>query len=172
MLNSPDESIRLLNRLGAPVRLIKHLELVGEAGEQVISKLEELGVQFDKSFVQVGIAIHDAGKILHPEELNEGGNLHEASGEKLLLEQGVEKKVAYCCQSHSKYNSMPVSFEELLVALSDKLWKGKREPELELQVIDGVAEKLSTDRWSIFEILDSCFEDIASTGNARLSRSV
>ncbi len=64
MLNSPDESIRLLNRLGAPVRLIKHLELVGEAGEQVISKLEELGVQFDKSFVQVGIAIHDAGKIL------------------------------------------------------------------------------------------------------------
>ena len=164
--------MRLLNRLGAPARLIQHLELVGEAGEQVISKLEELGVQFDKSFVQVGIAIHDAGKILHPKELSEGGNLHEASGEKLLLEQGVEEKVARCCRSHSKYNCMSVSFEELLIALSDKLWKGRREPELELQVIDAVAEKLKTDRWSVFDTLDSCFESIASTGDTRLSRSV
>ena len=172
MLNSPDEAISLLKQLGASTRLIKHLELVGQAGDQVISKLEELEIKFDKSFVQLGISIHDAGKIIHPEELSKGGNLHEAAGENLLLKHGVDERLARCCQSHSKYNIISVSFEELLIALSDKLWKGKRESDLELRIIDGAAAILRTDRWSLFETLDSCFEEIASTGDTRLSHSI
>ncbi|MFK7877234.1 MAG: HD domain-containing protein, partial [Paracoccaceae bacterium] len=106
----------------------------------------DLGVQYDKRFVQVGIALHDAGKIVHPNELEKGGNLHEAAGEKLLLEHGVDAEIAQCCRSHSQYASMSASFEELIIALADTLWKGSRKADLELRIIDGVAARLQTDR--------------------------
>ncbi|WP_156023991.1 hypothetical protein [Thioclava indica] len=86
MLKSREDAFNLLERLGAPQRLFKHLQLVGEVGGEIISKLDDLGVQYDKRCVQVGIAVHDAGIIVHPNELEGGGNLHEAAGEKLLLE--------------------------------------------------------------------------------------
>ncbi|MCF2872895.1 hypothetical protein L0664_17650 [Octadecabacter sp. G9-8] len=124
MLKSSEDAFNLLERLGASPRLIKHLELVGEVGGEVISKLDDLGVHYDKTFIQIGIAVHDAGKIVHPNELEKGGNLHEAAGEKLLLEQGVDAKIARCCRSHAQYASMSVSFEELVIALADTLWKG------------------------------------------------
>lgn len=172
LLKSREDAFNLLERLGAPRRLFKHLQLVGEVGGEVISKLDDLGVQYDKRFVQVGIAVHDTGKIVHPNELEGGGNLHEAAGEKLLLEQGVCAKIARCCRSHSQYASMSVSFEELLIALADTLWKGSRDADLELRIIDGVAARLQTDRWELFQTLDSFFEEIASDGDERLSRSI
>lgn len=171
VLETPEEALKMLTRLGAPSRLIRHLELVGEAGEEMTSKLDDLKVQYNKTLVLVGIAVHDAGKILHPEELEAGGSLHEAEGEKLLLQQGVAKEIARCCRSHSQYKNMDVSFEEMLIALADKLWKGKREADLELMIIDEIARRLKSDRWDLFEPLDTCFEEIASNGNQRLSRS-
>lgn len=172
MLGSQEDAFNLLKRVGAPRRLIKHLELVGEVGGEITSMLDDLAVQYDKLFVQVGIAVHDAGKIVHPNELEGGGNLHEAAGEKLLLEHGVDAKIARCCRSHAQYASMSVSFEELIIALADTLWKGSRETGLELQVIDGVAARLQASRWDLFETLDSLFEEIAAKGDERLSRSI
>lgn len=172
VLSSAEEALDLLNRLGAPNKLIRHLELVGEAGDELLSMLDEMRVQYDKLFVQIGIALHDAGKILHPEELHASGNMHEEAGEKLLLEHGVEEKLAQCCRSHSQYDNLNVSFEELLIALSDKLWKGKRESDLELRVIDETATRLDTDRWTLFGAMDTRFEDIAAKGDRRLSRSL
>jgi hypothetical protein len=64
-----------------------------------------------------------------------------------------------------------VSLEERTVALADKLWKGKREAELELLIIDEVAARLGISRWDIFERLDSSFEEIASGGAERLQGS-
>ncbi|WP_051697385.1 hypothetical protein [Thioclava indica] len=66
---------------------------------------------------------------------------------------------------------MGASFEELLIALADTLWKGSREADLELQIIDGVAARLQADRWDLFEALDGLFEEIAAEGDERLSRS-
>ena len=172
MLKSQEDAFNLLERLGAPRRLIKHLELVGEVGDEVISKLDDLGVQYDKRFVQVVIAVHDAGKIVHPNELEGGGNLHEAAGEKLLLEQGVCAQIARCCRSHSQYASMSVSLEERFIAFADTFWKGSRDADLELRIIDGVAAPLQTDRWELFQTLDSLFEEIAAGGDERLSRSI
>jgi hypothetical protein len=114
---------------------------------------------------------HDAGKIIHPEELSSKGNYHEIEGEKLLLENGIEAKLARCCQSHGKWETMECSLEEYLIALSDKLWKGKRENLLESHVIDKVAELSNQNRWEIFVELDSCFEKIAASGDSRLLRS-
>jgi hypothetical protein len=160
-----------LENLGALPKLLLHVKLVGEAAEILITKISALGISFDCDFVRLGVAFHDAGKIIHPNELADKGNFHEAEGEKLLLDNGVDGKLARCCQSHGKWHSIDCSFEEYLIALSDKLWKGKRENQLENIVIDKVTEILNQDRWNIFVELDSCFEKIASDGDSRLLRS-
>ena len=172
MLKNQFDAYTLLERLGASSRLILHLQLVGEAAEELLSNLELFDLDLDKDFIRLGVAVHDAGKIIHKNELSGKGNLHEPAGEKLLLKAGVQAEVARCCLSHARYETMEVSLEELLVALSDKLWKGKREEPLELRVIDQVAEKLNKERWDIFSELDEIFEKIASQGDERLSRSI
>ena len=171
MINSRKEAFKLLQNLGAPPRLIRHLELVSEAADELIGSLESLNIPVDKNFVRLGVVIHDAGKIIHPNEIVEKGSHHEPDGEKLLLKHGVQAEIARCCLSHARYASMTVSFEELLVALSDKLWKGKRVETLELRIIDAAAKRIGKDRWDLFEKLDSAFEDIARLGHDRLSRS-
>jgi hypothetical protein len=61
--------------------------------------------------------------------------------------------------------------EERVIALADKLWKGKRDDQLELRLIDEVAGRLGVERWDIFEQLDSTFERIASDSSLRLEES-
>ena len=64
-----------------------------------------------------------------------------------------------------------VSLEERLVALADKLWKGKREEALEISVIDEAALRLKVSRWDVFGQLDSSFETIAAEGFERIEQS-
>jgi len=172
MTKGRDDIVRLLRELGAAKRLLVHLALVGEAAEQLVHAYERLGLPFDASVVELGAAVHDAGKILYPAELDRPGSEHEAAGEKLLLEHGVPPRVARCCVSHAAWKGPDVSLEERTVALADKLWKGKREPELELLVIDDVAARLGGDRWDVFASLDEVFEAIAADGDERLRRSL
>ena len=145
--------------------------MVGEAAEDVLDALRPLGLDIREDLVRLGVAVHDAGKIVHPDELDGAGDAHEAAGERLLLEAGVRPEVARCCLSHARYESLPVSFEELLVALSDKLWKGARVEALELRVIDAAAAALGRGRWDLFDALDTAFERIAAQGDRRLARS-
>ena len=159
----------LLVALGAAPRLLRHVELVGEAAELLLQKLARLGV--DAELVRVGVVLHDAGKTLHPVELDKPGGDHEPSGEALLLEHGASPEVARICLSHALWQEMSVTLEELLVALADKLWKGVRKPELEERVIDLVASRIGKSRWDLFVDLDSSFEHIAAGGTARLERS-
>jgi hypothetical protein len=161
----------LLQKLGAPPRLLQHLALVGEAGELLLSKVHDFGVTVNADFVRIGIAIHDAGKILHPGELNAPGSEHEPAGQELLLKNDVSPELARVCVSHARWASMDVTLEELLVALADKLWKGVRYEKLEQRVIDAVAIALGSDRWELFVPLDTAFEEIAAGGAERLERS-
>ncbi len=172
MLKTQEEAYKLLYDLGASNRLIKHVKLVGEAADLIMKKLTALNVTFDNKLVELGVAIHDAGKIIYPNELEGPGSEHEIAGEKLLLENGISPKIARCCLSHARWKSMNCSFEELLVALSDQLWKGKRINQLELKVIDIIAQKLNKDRWEIFLEIDLLFEEIAANGVERLNRSL
>lgn len=168
---SLDDAYNFLEELGASSKLLLHVKLVGEAAEILIEKLGKLSVIFDKDFVRLGVVFHDSGKIIYPVELAEQGSKHESEGKKLLLKYGIEEKLANVCESHGKWETYECSFEEYLIALSDKLWKGKRETKLENLIIDIVAQKLNKDRWDIFVELDSCFEFIASQGDSRLIRS-
>jgi hypothetical protein len=90
---SIQHNYRLLQDLGASPRLIQHVKLVGEAAEILILQFQKLGISFDSDWIRSGVAFHDAGKILHPSELIEKGNEHEAAGEILLLSQGVVLRV-------------------------------------------------------------------------------
>lgn len=171
MLNNRNDAYRLIEQLGAPPHLIRHLKLVGEAAEELISAYNALGIKFNSKLIELGVAVHDAGKIEHQSELYSPGSLHEVAGEALLLSHGVQAEVARCCVTHAAWNRPDISFEERSVALADKLWKGKREPELELMVVDCAAFILGCGRWEIFTQLDAVFESIASRGEERLQRS-
>lgn len=89
----------------------------------------------------------------------------------MLLEAGVSPKLARSCVSHARWADEGVTLEERLVALADKLWKGKRETALEELVVEEVARRSGGDRWSVFTSLDEAFETIAAGADDRLARS-
>jgi HD domain-containing protein len=164
-------ALELLRSLRAPPRLLRHVALVSEAAELLLEGFEQLKVPIEGEFVRAGVILHDAGKILHPAELDASGSRHEPDGEALLLKHGVSPALARICRSHAQWDQMAVSLEELVVALADKLWKGVRRADLEERVIDRVAAALATDRWNVFVQLDTLFESVAADGSARLERS-
>lgn len=172
MLTSRAAAYQLLDELNAPSSLKVHVRLVAEAADLLLDHLADLGVVLDDEFVRIGVAIHDVGKIAFPAELREKGAQHEAEGQRMLLSMGVEPRIARCCVSHAQFETMECSTEELIVALSDKLWKGNRNSKLELRVIDAIAARVGQARWDVFEPLDRQFEAIASAGHERLQRSV
>lgn len=170
MITTPNEAYAFLIQLGATPRLISHLMLVGEAAEELIVFFNSIGLRFDANFVRLGVSIHDAGKIIHKNELVEKGNLHEPAGEKLLLKNGIDTKLARICLSHARFDEMDCSIEELIIALADKLWKGKRVDFLEKLVIEKITESVKGDKWDLYIKLDSCFESIALNGDNRLKK--
>lgn len=172
MLNTREEAYKLLADLGAPEHLKVHVQLVGEAADLLIEKFQELQVPIDQNFIRVGVAIHDVGKIVHTNEMTGSGSEHEPEGQRILLDRGVSPEISRCCMSHARWETMTCCPEELIIALSDKLWKGKRVETLELKVIDTIAELIKTERWDIFAELDLHFELIAARGHERLQRSV
>lgn len=172
IIGDKDDAFRLLSEWRAPARLCTHVVLVSEAADALIDQCVDLGVDFDGELVRIGVILHDVGKIRHPGELQGPGNEHEPAGERMLLDEGVRPEIARFCLSHARWRTMKCTLEELLVALSDALWKGKRVEDLELKVIDLMARKANKERWDIFTDLDSCFESIAAEGQARLDRSV
>jgi len=170
--NSRKEAFDLIDELGAPEHLKTHVTLVGEAADLLIETIGSLGIELDFEFIRTGIVLHDIGKTVHTNEMIGPGSEHEPEGEKILLEKNISPKLARVCMSHARWEQMECSFEELLIALSDKLWKGKRVESLELKVVDFAAQHLGKDRWDLFPELDYKFEEIASGGHERLQRSV
>ncbi len=165
--------LRLLSEIGASPWLVRHHELVLEAATLLCDLVfRRLDLNFDREQVLTGAAVHDAGKIVHPEEMSEPGHQHELAGQRLLMEHGVEPRLARFCVTHASWNAPRTAIEDLLVALADKLWKGKRETELEQVVANAIARDTKREAWEVFEALDSICEEVAAEGPARLARSV
>jgi hypothetical protein len=170
-VNTVAEAFALLRDLGASPRLVRHVELVGEAVDVLLLAFVQQSVPLDEAFVRMGVVLHDAGKAVHQEELSRPGAEHEPTGERLLLDRGVPAKLARVCRSHAQWASLDSSLEELVIALADKLWKGVRVPALEELVIDRAATAANRDRWGLFIPLDAAFEDVAAGADDRLARS-
>lgn len=161
----------LLVTLGAPQHLLRHVELVSEAAELLFKASSDNQIASDAEFVRVGVMLHDAGKILYLTELVSPGNFHEPAGEAMLLTARVSPKLARVSMSHARWALMSVSLEELVIALSDKLWKGVRVVDLEARVVEMACATSKHEYWPLFMRLDSCFEQIADSGTYRLARS-
>lgn len=172
MPRTPADALALLASLGASAWLVRHHELVVEAAELLTRRLSrELKVPFVREQVLLGAALHDAGKVLHPQELHEPGHQHEPAGEALLLSRGVPARLARICVTHASWQQEGLELEELLVALADKLWKGRREPDLEARVMRRVADLTGQEAWQVFDRLDAICEAVAADGEHRLARS-
>jgi hypothetical protein len=172
LIKSPDDAFKLLHQLQAPQHLITHVTLVSEAAVELLQYMETLKLPVDRNLVLIGVALHDVGKIEFQEEMYAAGSRHEQAGQQKLLALGVDPAIAHCCVSHGQWMQMPCGLEELLIALSDKLWKGKRVKALEDMVIQRIVDILQKDFWDIFPDLDACFEQIAAQGDQRLARSI
>jgi putative nucleotidyltransferase with HDIG domain len=171
MTPTPSEARRLLFVLNAPERLVIHADLVHEAALQLIAGLSGIGLHFDRNTVEVGALLHDIGKIQHEIELDEPGSNHEAAGERMLLAQNWDPSIARICRTHATWQDPGCSLEENLVALADKLWKGKRVDVLEESVISRFATLENRDFWQLYLPLMAIFESVASLGPSRLARS-
>jgi putative nucleotidyltransferase with HDIG domain len=154
----------------APPRLLRHAVVVRSVAESLTSELSTPALGLDADLILAGAVLHDAGKLLHPQELSQPGELHEAAGRGLLLEAGFAPDLARICISHADWRGAE-TLEELIVALADKLWKGKREPELEQRAIEEVAKRRGESVWAVFSQLDEVFERLAEGGHRRLLES-
>jgi hypothetical protein len=171
-LRNPESALRLLVDLGAPAWLVRHHELVVEAASILCQRVPtELAVSFERDQVLLGAALHDVGKILHPDEMKAPGHKHEAAGQSLLVARGVPSAIARFCVTHASWDMPGRTLEDLLVALADKLWKGKREEDLEARVLLAIAERSKREQWEVFDQLDGICEQIAADGTSRLARS-
>ena len=133
---TPRDALLLLADLGASPWLVRHHELVLEAATILCERLCDLSLAFEREQVLVGAALHDAGKIIHPEEMSIPGSRHELAGQELLTGRGVDATLARFCVTHASWADAGTAIEDLLVALADKLWKGKRDADLERRVAD------------------------------------
>jgi hypothetical protein len=172
MPTTTHEAVRWLASRGAHQWLIRHHELVVEAAERLVDGLRALRVPFDADHVLLGSALHDAGKIEHAQEMSAPGHAHERGGEEMLLAAGFTPHLARACVTHARWSDARAALEDRLIALADRLWKGKRDAELEGALVEELAERLGRPSWEIFDRFDSLCQDVAHDAPARLRRSV
>ncbi len=166
-----DEALDLCRRIGAPPRLLAHLILVHDVARALVNGLKAAfpALKFDKDAVFFGAATHDLGKSIHREELSEPGKLHELRGVELLKQYGVPDDLARFAYTHGNWKeSRPVQMEDLIVALADNCWKGKRVPDLEALTTGTLAESTGEPQWQCYAVLDDLLQDLAADADARL----
>jgi hypothetical protein len=169
-LATTQDALALLRSLGASAWLVKHHELVVEAAALICDALEQdLGLRFDRATVLLGASLHDAGKIVHPEEMSGGGSQHEAAGQELLARSGVRAEIARFCVTHASWETDRI--EDALVALADKLWKGKRDDALESYLVTLIAARTEQAAWRVYSRFEALCDAVAADGPERLSRS-
>ena len=153
----PSEARRVLEALHAPPRLLVHLALVHEVAYELLEGMAAAwpDLPIDREAVLMGAATHDAGKIVHRVELRQPGTKHEDDGPAILVEHGLPANIARFARTHGQWSSEPsATLEDLIVALADLLWVGKRDQSLEDEIIKRLAEFSSVPLWSAFAAFD------------------
>lgn len=168
----PPEVADLLRRVGASPRLVAHLTLVHDVACTLTARFdaEWPTLTYDRTAVHMGAAIHDIGKTTHPEELTQPGHAHELAGEGLLRAQGFPDALARFARTHSQWAEDPARQpEDLLVAVADGWWRGKRDDQLEAAVCRWIAEEMQAAPWQVFAALDAIADSITARADARLA---
>ncbi|WP_246002457.1 HD domain-containing protein [Allorhizocola rhizosphaerae] len=166
----PDDVAALLREVSAPPRLAAHLRAVHDVAWQLVAAIANLcpALRFDREEVLFGAATHDIGKTIHPNELSQPGTRHEQAGYALLVESGVEHRLARFAANHGTWTAPGISTEDLLVSLADKIWKAKRIPDLEDRLIQRICDMTGEKHWEVFMNLDDLLDRLAQGADARL----
>jgi putative nucleotidyltransferase with HDIG domain len=167
----PLKVVSLLRDLNSPERLIAHLLLVHDVAWSMIELLKKHcpNLEYDVEAVLFGAATHDIGKSIHRQELIAPGNLHEQEGVQLLLEHGFEPRLArFACSHAGNLAEGELTFEDLLVALADTCWKGKRDMSLESQVAMRISQGCSIPFWEATLKLEDILEQLTQKAPQRL----
>ncbi len=166
----PRDAVILVEATNAPPRLIVHLVLVHDVAHQLVDSLFKAwpGLRLDVHAVLFGAAVHDIGKVLHPEELIGPGHQHERAGRALLCELGLAPQLARFAETHASWHGATIEIEDLLVALADTCWKGKRDTELEQALTTRIVELTGAGFWEVYLALDDLIERIAAAARPAL----
>ena len=170
----PELAATILGRLDAPPRLVAHLALVHDTAVELTDGILAAfpRIEIDAVAIRFGAATHDIGKLAHRNELEGPGNQHERDGALILLDLGIPEPFTRFTRTHGAWSSKPLPLDDLLVALSDTVWKGQRLEDLESLVVAQLAEMTATEPWETFSRLDGILDQIASRGNERLAWQV
>ena len=172
LVTLPENAAVLLVDAKAPARLVAHLRLVHDVALRLLDAMSLVWptLWVDRAAVLFGAATHDIGKALHLDELYQPGTKHEIDGRRLLVNHGVEGRLARFAETHSTWNrDNNCTLEDLLVALADKCWKGVRSEKLEDMVCQRILAQVQAERWEVFAALDAAINDLAADGDRRLA---
>jgi putative nucleotidyltransferase with HDIG domain len=167
----PPVVVEFLRDLDASPRLLAHLVLVHDVAARLLEALTETWPQLpiDAGAVLLGAATHDIGKVRVPEELIGPGTTHAVLGQQLLEEHGFPTELARYARTHETWAEEPdVTPEDLLVALSDYLWRGKRDAALEGAVTSSIADAVNAAPWAVFLDFDDIATELAQDAPRRL----
>lgn len=167
----PASAAEVLAAVRAPARLTAHLRLVHDVAARLVARLASAcpALAVDRPAVLFGAAVHDIGKAVHVGELSGAGSAHEGAGYELLLRHGVPDDLARFARTHGAWRAGDLTIEDLLVSLADKIWKGRREADLERLVVDLLAVAGGQQPWEAYLILDDILDDLAADAPARIA---
>jgi HD superfamily phosphodiesterase len=167
----PPVVVEFLRELEASPRLLAHLALVHDVAARLLDALAETWphLRIDAGAVLLGAATHDIGKVRVPEELTGPGTRHAVLGQQLLEEHRFPVEVARYARTHETWAEEPdMTPEDLLVVLSDYLWRGKRDAALEEALTAWIADAVSAASWAVFLDFDDIATELAQDAPRRL----
>jgi hypothetical protein len=166
----PGRAADLLEQVQAPPRLAAHLRLVHDVACQLADWADRCcpALDFDRDAMLFGAATHDIGKTVFPAELTGPGAAHEEGGRELLLSRGISPDLARFAATHASWHEPGTGAEDLMVSVADKIWKGKRVPDLEDLLVARLAAASRRDSWQEFADLDTLLDTIGSSADDRL----
>ena len=168
----PYRVAELLAQYDAPPRLVTHLVLVHDVAIALVDALDRHwpGLPYDRQAVLLGAATHDIGKVVHRHELTGPGHQHEDIGPTLLLQAGFTAAQARFARTHGQWRlDADPTVEDLLVALADMVWRGKRDEQLEQLVMQRLAEHCAQEPWAVYAVLDEILQNVTDDAATRLA---
>ena len=171
LIDLPNEVDELLEILKSPERLKRHLSIVHTTAFEIVTqlKLEWPILKLNQELILFGAATHDIGKSEITDELFESGKRHELTGMTILLNHGFTNEQSRFALTHGNWQDESLKIEDLLVALSDKIWKGSRVDDLEKLVGQKLSSMLNCDYWDVYGKLDSILSQIALGADEKLN---
>jgi len=168
----PADALRILQQVSAPPRLLAHLILVHDAACTLIDRIsaEFPAAHLNPDLVLFGAAVHDIGKTVHPEELTQSGeHKHQRAGLELLQSLGIPNERARFAWTHGNWNGEQITLEDLIVALADKSWKGKRVDELETRTAEFLSIVTGRTPWDCYARLDEILQELSQHADNKLA---